>query len=101
MIWIKNHGIRGESDNLRIPLESEVEAVKSHKNDPKASPAIVRMQGWTGVGIDSDVSDVREQFKEALGDQLLFAVDGAADNDDYNSKDEELDAYYAGEHPDT
>ena len=100
MIWIKNHGIRGESDNLRIPLAGEIGEISCHKDDPEDCPAIVVMRGWTGVKIDSDVSDVRDGFESALGSQLRFAADEPADHDDYDDKAEELTAIYNGEHPD-
>ena len=101
MIWIKNHGVKGESDNLRIPLADEVDGITCHQNDPDGCPAIVVMSRWTGVKIGSNVSDVRNGFESALGPQLRFAVDEDADHGDYENKAEELDAYYAGNHPET
>ena len=101
MIWFKNHGITGSSDNLREPLSEEVDKITCHTDDPEGCPAIVVMDGWTGVKINSDVSDVRDGFKDALGSQLRFAADKPSDHDDYNDKAEELDAYYNGDHPDT
>ena len=100
MIWIKNHGIRGESDNLRIPLSQEIDEMACYQNDPESCPAIVVMRGWTGIDINADVDDTRNGFKSALGPQLRFAVDEPADNDDYNDKSEELGGYYEGSHPD-
>ena len=99
MIWIKNHGITGESDNLRIPLSEQVGSVTTHRDDPKGSPAIVVLNGWTGVLIDDDPADVRDGFETALGDQLRFAVDEPADYDDFSDKSDELDAFYDGTHP--
>ena len=101
MIWIKNHGVRGVSDELRMPLSEEVEKITCHKNDPDECPSVVKMRGWTGVGIDIDVTEVKEGFESALGSQLRFAVDEASDHDDYGSKHDELNAYYANKHPDT
>lgn len=100
MIWIKNHGIRGESDNLRVPLASEVDEISCHQNDSEGCPAIVKHRGWTGVGIDADVDDVRDGFESALGSQLRFAADESADHGDYDDQAEELTAYYDGTHPD-
>ena len=100
MIWVKNHGITGESDNLRIPLASEVGEISCHQNDPEGCPTIVKHRGWTGVDIDADVDDVRDGFESALGSQLRFGADETADHDDYEDKAEELDAYYGGTHPD-
>ena len=100
MIWITNHGITGKSDNVRIPLASEVDEISCHKNDPEGCPAVVVLRGWTGVLTDADVSDVRDGFEDALGSQLRFAVDESADHDDYEDKSEELDALYNGTHPD-
>ena len=99
MIWIKNHGINGESDNLRIPLAEHVEAITCHINDPEGCPAMVVLRGWTGVLIDEDVTDVRDGFETALGEQLRFAVDEPADHDDFSDKSDELDAFYDGTHP--
>ena len=99
MIWIKNHGISDESDNLRIPLVEEIDEISSHKDDPESCPAIVVMKGWAAVKVDSDVSDVRDGFEGALGPQLRFAVDEDANHDDYDNKAEELTAIYDGEHP--
>ena len=99
MIWIKNHGISGESDNLRIPLAEHVKAISCHQQDPEGCPAIVALRGWTGVSIDADVADVRGGFETALGSQLRFAVDEPADHDDYSDKSEELDAFCDGSHP--
>ena len=101
MIWFKNHGIIGKSDNLRIPLAEEIDDISCHKNDPEGCPAIVVMRGWTAVDIDADVDDVRDGFESALGSQLRFAVDESANHSDYTDKAEELDAYYDGTHPDT
>ena len=100
MIWIKNHGIRGESDNLRIPLAGEIDEMTCHKDDPEGCPAIVVMSGWTGIDIDSDVAEVQDGIKSSIGPQLRFAADEAADHDDYDNRSEELDAYYGGTHPD-
>ena len=100
MIWIKNHGIVGESDNLRIPLAENVDDITCHKNDAEGCPAVIQMRGWTGVKIDSDVDQNRDGFESALGSQLRFAVDESSDHDDYEDKSEELDAFYNGTHPD-
>lgn len=100
MIWIKNHGIRGESDNLRMPLADEVDEVTCHQNDPDGCPAIAKVRGWTGVCIKKGVGDVRDGFEGALGSQLRFAVDEPADHGEFDDKAEELDAYHDGEHPD-
>ena len=100
MIWIKNHGVTGRSDELRRPLADEVDEVSCHKEKPEQCPAIVVMRGWTALKIDSDVSDVRDGFENALGSQLRFAVDESSDHDDYEDKSSELDAFYNGTHPD-
>ena len=99
MIWIKNHRISGESDNLRTPLAEHLDVMTCHLNDPEGCPAIVVLRGWTGVSIDADVNDVRTGFETALGSQLRFAVDEPADHDDYSDKSDELDAFYDGRHP--
>ena len=101
MIWVKNHGIRGESDNLRLPLRNEDTPVVAYEDDGQTTPITV-MRGWTGVHIDTDLPDqaIRNAFIEALGDQVCWAYEEDADHPDYSDKAEELDAYYDGTHPD-
>ena len=96
MIWIKNHGISGESDNLRIPLAEHIETMTCHQQDPEGCPAVVVFRDWTGVCIDEDVADVRDGFEAALGSQLRFAVNEPTGHSDYDNKADELDAYYDG-----
>ena len=100
MIWIKNHGIRGESDDLRIPLAESVDEMSCHQNDPEGCPAIIVMRGWTGIDIDASISEVRDDFKSALGSQLRFADVEDANHEDFNRLSDELDAFYSGNHPD-
>ena len=100
MIWIKNHGVTGESDNLRLALGKEVEEITCHKKDADGCPAIVKMWGWTGVKIDLDPNEVKDGFETALDTQIRFAVDEDSNHDNYSNKNGELDAYYAYDHPD-
>ena len=100
MIWIKNHGISGGSDNLRIPLRNEDAPVVAHQDDGETSPITV-MRGWTGVDLDTDlpVQAIENAFLDGLGDQVRFAYKEDSDHPDYDDKAEELDAYYDGTHP--
>lgn len=101
MIWIKNHGVSGESDNLRVMLASELPDVIPHRDDPEAAQAVVRIRGWTGINLDVKLPDeaVQAAFSDALGDRVRWAIDEPADHDDYNDKSAELDALYDGSHP--
>jgi len=100
MIWIKNHGIRGTSDNLRLPLRNADAPVVAYKDDDETTPITV-MRGWTAVHIDTNLPDqaIRNAFIEGLGEQVIWAYEEDADHPDYDDKAEELDAYYAGTHP--
>ena len=100
MIWIKNHGISGESDNLRIPLRDANADVYAHIDNDETTP-ITALRGWTGVHIDLNAEQQR-CFSEALeeGHKLRWAIGEPADHPDFDNKAEELDAYYDGTHPD-
>lgn len=102
MIWIKNHGISGESDNLRIPIRNSNVPVVTY-NDEGDTTTVVKLQRWTGLDIDTDLPDqaIENGFLDGLGDQVRFAYKEDADHADYNNKAEELDAYYDGTHPET
>ena len=101
MIWIKNHGINGESDNLRIPLRNADVPVLAYQDDGETTP-VVRLKRWTGLDIDTHLPDqaIENAFLDGLGDQVRFAYKEGADHPDYDDKAEELDAYYDGTHPD-
>ena len=92
MIWIKNHGVSGRSDNLRELLAADIESVTTHAEDPEGSPAIVVMDGWTGVAIDNDYDDVRQPIRDALGPQVVFADE--VDSDEHDTMADELDERY-------
>ena len=100
MIWIKNHEIRGESDNLRIPLRDANADVCAHIDNDETT-GITVMKGWTGIHINLN-SDQQRCFSDALeGDnKLRWAVGEPSEHPDYDNKSEELDAYYDGTHPD-
>ena len=102
MIWIKNHNISGESDNLRIPLAEEIPDVVPWKEDAQEAQAVVKLQGWTGIDLDVQLPDeaIKNGFSDALGNQIRWAHNEDADHPDYSDKAEELDAYYNGTHPD-
>ena len=102
MIWIKNHGIRGESDNLRIPLAEEIPDVVSWKEDAQEAQAVVKVRAWTGIDLDVQLPDdaIENGFSDALGDQIRWAHNEDADHPDFDDKAEELDAFYDGTHPD-
>lgn len=100
MIWIKNHGITGESDNLRIPLKDAGLSVTPHHDEGQTTP-IVELRGWTGIKLDTGLPD--QALENALLDfdeKVIFAYKQDADHADYDDKAEELDAYYDGTHPD-
>ena len=101
MIWIKNHGINGGSDDLRIPLAEEISDVVPWKEDAQQSQAVVVMRGWTGIDLDVNLPDeaISNDFSDALGDQIRWAHEEDADHPDYDDKAEELDAYYNRTHP--
>lgn len=102
MIWIKNHGVRGESDDLRIPLAEEIPNVVPWKEDAQEAHAVVRLKGWTGIDLDVQLPDdaIENGFSDVLGDRVRWAHNEAAAHPDYDDKAEELDAYYDGIHPD-
>lgn len=101
MIWIKNHGIRGGSDNLRILLRNEDTPVVAYQDDGETTP-IIKLRGWTGIDLDTDLPDeaLQNAFIEGLGEQVRWAYEEDADHPDYGDKAEELCAYYDGSHPD-
>lgn len=101
MIWIKNHGVTGESDDLRIPLRNADAPVVAYQDDGKTTP-IVSLRGWTGIKIDTQLPDqaIVNAFLDGFGDQTRFAYDEGANHPDFGSKADELDAYYNGTHPD-
>ena len=100
MIWIKNHGIRGESDNLRIPLRDANADVCAHVDADETTP-ITALRGWTGLHVDL-TTEQQQCFSEALegGHKLRWAIGEPSEHPDYDNKSEELDAYYDGSHPD-
>lgn len=100
MIWIKNHGIRGESDNLRVPLKDAGLSVTPHFEDGETN-RIVKLQRWTGIELDANLPDqaIENAFLD-FNDDVIFASDRDSDHPDYDNKNEELDAYYDGTHPD-
>ena len=102
MIWIKNHGIRGESDNLRIPIAEEIPEVVPWKENAQKAKTVVVMRGWTGIDLDANLPDeaIENGFSDALGNQIRWAHNEDSDHPDYEDKAEELDAYYGGSHPD-
>ena len=102
MIWIKNHGISGESDDLRIPLAEEIPDVVAWKEDAQQAQAVVKLQGWTRIDLDVHLPDdaIENGFSDALDDQIRWAHNEDADHDDFEDKAEELDAFYHGTHPD-
>ena len=102
MIWIKNHGIHGESDNLRIPLAEEIPDVVPWKEDAQQAQAVIVMRGWTGIDLDLQLPDdaIENGFSDALGEQIRWAHNEDADHPDYSDKAEELNDYYDGSHPD-
>ena len=101
MIWIKNHGMRGESDNLRFRLAEEIPDVVTWKEDAKQAQAVVIERRWTGIDLDVNLPDeaIENGFSDALGEQIRWAHNEDADHEDYDDKAEELDAYFANEHP--
>ena len=102
MIWIKNHGIGGESDNLRIPIAEEIPDVVPWKEGAQQAQAVVKLREWTGIELDVHLPDegIENGFSNALGDQIRWAHNEDADHPDFDNKAEELDAYYDGNHPD-
>ena len=100
MIWIKNHGIQGESENLRISLKNAGVPVVTVKDDGDTTPITV-FRRWTGIHIDSQLPD--EALENAFLDfeeNVRFAYKEEAEHPDYDNKSDELDAYYDGTHPD-
>jgi len=102
MIWIKNHGISGESDNMRIQLAEEIPDVVPWKEDAQQAQMVVIEQGWTGIGLDVHLPDeaIENGFSDALGEQIRWAHNEDADHPDFDDKAEELDAIYNATHPD-
>ena len=100
MIWIKSYNTTGESDNIRVPLRNEDVPVVAHQ-DSAETTQIVKLKGWTGVHLDTNLPDeaIENGFIDGLGNQVRWAYKEDADHPDYDDKAEELDAYYEGTHP--
>lgn len=101
MIWIKNHQMQGESDNLRLPLAEKIPDVVPWKEDAQKAQEVVKLRGWTGIELDAHLPDeaIENGFSDALGEQIRWAHNEHAEHPDYSDKAEELDAYYNGTHP--
>ena len=74
----------------------------SHIKTRGETTAIIKLGGWTGVDLGTDLPDqaLQNAFIGGLGGQVRWAYEQDADHPDYADKAEELDAYYEGTHPD-
>ena len=103
MIWIKGvHNRFGTSDDLR-----ECGRGAGFLDSDDYSTGIVYLRGWVGFHVNENLPDeeIENALSDALADKLAisdptFAFGEDADHDDYESKSEELEAYYDGTHPD-
>ena len=101
MIWIKNHGVRGQTDNLRQPLKDAGLPICCHNDEGETTPVIF-MKGWTGLALDDhDISDDElTQLLKGLNPIIVVAHEQDAEHDEFDNKSDELDAYYNDRHPD-
>jgi len=100
MIWIKNHGVTGSTDNLRQPLKDAGVPICCYSDDGKTTPVVV-LKGWTGLALnDHDLTDDEVvELIEKINSMIMVARDLGANHDEFDNKSEELDAYHNGEHP--
>ena len=102
MIWIKQTFRSGSSSEFR-----EVGRETGFLDSDDHSTGIVYQQGYIGFAVNENLPDeaIENGIADALADQLgvgnpVFGFDEDADHPDFDSKSEELDAYYNGTHPD-
>ena len=102
MIWIQGiNGRFGRSDKLRACGR---EAGFMDSDD--YSTSIVYIGGWVGFNVNDELPDeaVENALSDVLADKLgvsnpTYGFEVDADHPDYDTKSEELEAYYDGTHP--
>ena len=101
MIWIKRTFRTASSDELRA-VGREAGFLDSEDHDT----GIVYELGYIGFKVNENLpdEDIENGITDVLADQLgvdnpIFAFEKDAEHPDYETKAEELDAYYAGTHP--
>ena len=102
MIWIKRTFRVNGSDSIR-----EVGRETGFLDSDDHSTAIVHQRGYIGFAVNKNLPDeaIENGIADVLADRFgvenpVFGFDKDANHPDFDSKSEELDAYYNGEHPD-